>query len=191
MTTNNSDAIFEKGEGVFTKVSGTMVSLESFSSAKGQRVELRLSPATLTTSDNKAVAKEKYTIQSFVNEGGMGWRSLRDAICVAGGVANILDLVGRDITFDIVTRTVAGKDGQPARDFTDYKVTGVTTAAPVAEVSETAALSLIHGKTPSEVLSLGTALGRHAKTFMVKPALLKAFPNKVSIGPDGRYQVAA
>src|SRR3990167_1298768 len=186
-----TESIFEKGEGVYTKVSGTLDSIEPFTNAKGQRMEIRLSPATLTVKDGGESAKEKFTFSAFVNEGNMGWRGLRDQLCVLGKTANVLDIVGRAVTFDIVTRNVPGKDGKESRDFTDYKPVSVSEPQAVAQVTEEEALARINGKTPAQVLGMQKELGAHYRIMSVKPALLKQYPNRVTIGSDGRYSVTS
>ena len=189
MTTPNTSAvaesIFDKNEGIPVKVSGTLTSAESFTKNGSVRVEVRLSPADVTGIDGKVTNRDRYTISYFISDKFDGWRPARVAMCVLGGVSNFLDLCGRNLTFDILSREADGKQ------FTDHKLASISAPVAVRTVTEAEALSMIHGKTPSEVLQLAGALGNHAKIFTVKPALLKAYPNRVTIDANGRYTVTS
>lgn len=179
-----TESIFDKNEGQITQVTGTLVSAEQFTSTKGDRVEVRLSPATVTTIEGRKVPRDKFTIQAFVQEGNMGWRGMRVNICVLANAANFLDVIGRTLTFNVVSREVQG------RIFTDYKPISVGPVVTPVNISEADALAMIHGKTPAEVLSFASKLGSYAKVMTVKPVLLKTYP-RVTLGPDGRYLLSA
>ena len=179
-----STDIFDKNEGLPVKVSGTLISAEKFDKAGTSRVEVRLSPAVVTNIDGTVRNRERYTISYFISDKYDGWRPQRVALCVMGGVSNFLDLIGRNLTFSIETREAEGKS------YTDHKPTSITEATPTHQVSEAEALALVNGKTPNEVLALGTQLGTFAKVMTVKPTFLKTYTGRVTLGGDGRYHVA-
>lgn len=180
---NISNDIFDKNEGLPVSVKGTFISAEKFDKAGTSRVEVRLSPATVTNVDGTVRQRDRYTISYFISDKYDGWRPQRVALCVMGGVSNFLDMVGRELTFDITSREAEGKS------YTDHKPVAIGPSATAVNVTEAEALALISGKTPAEVLSLGSRLGSFAKVMTVKPSLLKAYP-RVTLGTNGRYVVA-